>query len=508
MDTSPVLGDGMPPLLELDSISKSYGSVRALRAASLSLSAGEVVCLVGENGAGKSTLSAVASGLIQPDTGSIRLDGERVEFSTPADAERAGVCIAPQELILCGNLTVAENVMLGAFPHGKLNLLRRAEMLEQADARLTRLGLGHIDLRREVGSLSVVERAFVQLARAMRDDARVLITDEPTAPMSGAEADRLLTLLESIRGHGVGVVFVSHRLDEVLRLGDRCVVLRDGQVVADFPSGQGTRQHLLDAMLGGKDLGGDHHPPPPMDGTPALRVQGVGTLSGLVDVSLDVHPGHIVGVYGIAGSGREELGQVLFGAAPRQAGVVAVDGREVPGGSIQRAIEHGLGYVPAERRSQGLVFERSIRENISVASLRGMSTLGFVDSRRERAAAERWTAQLSIKARDSDSKVSTLSGGNQQKVLLARWIAAGGRVLILDDPTRGVDLGSRADIYATLRELADQHGVAILVISSDVEEVATLCRHVYVMRKGRVAVVLHEASQEQIAHAAYREEAQ
>lgn len=494
------------PALELRGITKSFGSVRALRAVDISVQAGEVVCLVGENGAGKSTLSSVASGLVRPDAGTILVDGELQHFSTPSDAEEVGIRIAPQELLLCPNLTVAENVMLGSFPVNRSRLIDGKSMEDTARTRLDRLGLGDLDPSRHVGSLAVVERAFVQIARALGDNTRVLIADEPTAPMSGQEATRLLELLSNIRSQGVGVLYISHRLDEVLRIGDRVVVMRDGSVVDEFASGIGSHERLVTSMLGARTLNPGRPQSSQADQSPRLVIDGVSCSSSLESVSLTVCPGEIVGVYGIAGSGREAIGPGIFGALQLDSGRVFVDGNQVPCGDIRKSIAAGIGYVPAERRSQGLMLERSIRENLSLADLSSVSKRGFLNPTKESVVVDRWTRKLGVKAPHTDELVGRLSGGNQQKVLLARWLAAGSSVLVLDDPTRGVDIGSRAEIYQVLRQLADKESVAILVVSSDIEEIETLCERVIVLSEGRVVAALANPTQDEIAHAAYMKE--
>lgn len=512
---SPVLQDDSStprqptgPVLELRNVSKCFGAVQALREASLTVAAGEVVCLVGENGAGKSTMSAIAAGLLRPGTGTIHVLGEAYEFNGPADAERAGIRLAPQELLLCPNLTVAENVMLGAFPRRSSGLIDRRRMHQEARRRLHTLGLDDLDVSRRLEGLSVVERAFVQIARALTDDARILIADEPTAPMSATEASRLLLLLEAIKGRGVGVVYVSHRLDEVLRLADRTVVLRDGQVVDEFDRDNGSRSRLVSSMLGRKL---DAQPPAvDFEGRKTearLDVHELSVAGTFSEVSLTVESGQIVGLYGVAGSGREEIGPAIFGAVSVTSGQVLVSGRKVRRGHIRAAIESGLGYLPAERRSQGLLMERSVLENLSLASLGGFSTAGFLHKKSEQTRALEWIRQLRIKVPSAKTPVGRLSGGNQQKVLLARWIVRGAQVLVLDDPTRGVDVGSKAEIYDVLRELASDKGLALLIITSDIEEVTLLCTKVLVMRAGRLVAELDHPDQEQVAHHAYYSEA-
>lgn len=490
------------PVLALEGVTKSYGGAVALRGASIEVRAGEVLCLVGENGAGKSTLSAIASGVVKPDSGRILSNGEVVEFGSPRDAERVGICLAPQELNLCSNLTVAENVMLGAFPRDRWGLVDRRRLVAEAARRLERVGLTGLDLTAKTEGLSIVERTFVQIARALRADARVLIADEPTAPMSSREAERLLELIEAIKAEGIAVLYVSHRLDEVLRLGTRCVVLRDGAIVDQFATGDGSRERIVSSMIGSRRLAARTAPAPEQSDAPVLAVTNL-AADGIEDASLRVAAGEIVGVYGVAGSGRETIGQAIFGSAPRTAGSVVIDGRSVKQGDVRTSIRSGIGYVPPERRSLGLLLNRSVLENLSLASLTSMRRRGFLSQTQERTRAEEWRRRLGVKYAHARMPIAGLSGGNQQKVLLERWLIANSRALVLDDPTRGVDIGARIDIYNLLRQLAYEEKLGVLVISSDIEEIASICDRVYVMRRGVVAAELRRPTQGEIAHVAH-----
>lgn len=498
--------DAVVPVLELRGISKRYGGVQALSDISVSLEAGEVLCIVGENGAGKSTLSAIASGLVEPDTGTIIVAGQEVRLPNPASAEALGIRLAPQELLLCPNLTVAENVMLGNFPRTRLGAVDRRKTRDLASQRLARLGLDDLDLSRRVESLPVVDRAFVQIARALTDGARVLIADEPTAPMSAREADRLLELLAAIRNSGVGLIYVSHRLDEVLHVGDRVIVLRDGRLVDHMSAAEGTRERIVESMLGMRTLAPIETGTSALDGNVRLRLTALATIGTLKNATLDVCAGEIVGVYGIAGSGRDELGAASFGAIPLISGKVEVDGNIVRPGSIKSSIQAGLGYVPAERRTQGLLLERSIMENLTLANLEVLSVGPFLKKSGEVEMSEVWREKIDIRASSIRVLVGNLSGGNQQKVLLARWLLRGSNVLILDEPTRGVDVGSKAEIYSILKDLSRVSQAAILIVSSDIEEVATVCDRAYVMRDGVIVAEISNPSQEQLAYEAYLEE--
>jgi ribose transport system ATP-binding protein len=484
--------------------------VQACNDVSLEVYPGEIVCLVGENGAGKSTLSSIASGLTIPDAGKIIVNGEEVVFSRPQQAELFGIRLASQELQLCPDLDVATNVLLGHFPTKGFNIVDYEKMREIAGERLASLGLSDIDLSLKVGQLPVVYRAFVQIARALTPGAKVLITDEPTAPMSDRESERLLALLRTISLQNVGIIFVSHRLDEVLEMGDRCVVMRDGKVVDEMTKTEGSKDRIVASMLGhstsdrvgirNTDNAGNQAPI-------GLKIDNLSNSKDIESVTLDVKYGEIVGVYGIAGSGRDSLGMTIFGASKATNGSVEVASHPLRMGSIGHSVKAGLGYVPAERRAQGLILQRSVKENISLADLKKIARLFFLQKTSEREQVSQWIANLAIKTPTIEALVLSLSGGNQQKVLLARWLLAGCKVLVLDDPTRGVDIGSKFEIYELLQKLAHEEKAAILLITSDIEEVLKIADQILVMRKGQIVFKAVNPSQREVASAAYLESA-
>jgi ribose transport system ATP-binding protein len=486
--------------LRLHGIVKRYGGVLALDQVDFSVHSGEVVCLLGENGAGKSTLANIVSGQVHRDAGDYFIDDEPVEVRTPASAHHHGIRTVPQELSLASALSVAENVLLGQLPAGRLGIVDRREMKRQAGERLAALSLGHLPVDKPVSSLRVVEQVFVQIARALTPGCRFLVADEPTAPMSSAEAETLLKVLESITNSGVGVVFVSHRLGEVLRIGHRVEVLRDGRNSLSSPVKALGRNDLVRAMIGDKELAPSaaRHAE---TGTACLEVQQLS--SGLLaELSLSVARGEIVGAYGGAGSGREDLGPAIFGAQARLGGQVSVEGKVVAGVKPLSSIRAGIAYVPAERRSKGLLLDRSIRDNITLGSLGKVSRFGVLRKAAEEQAAETWRERLDIKCRDTSIPVGSLSGGNQQKALLARWLVLDAPVLILDEPTRGVDVGTKAEIYQLLGQIAAQ-GTAVLVISSDAEELSTVCDRVLVLHGGVITHTLARPSEDQILQAAH-----
>ena len=471
------------------------------------MNAGEILCLVGENGAGKSTLAGVAAGLVAPDSGRIFIDGSEVNITSPRVAESVGIRLASQELQLCPELDVTTNVLLGHYPTKKFPFLVDYEAMKaKAAERLASLGLEDIDLDKNVGELPVVYRAFVQIARSLTPGAKVLITDEPTAPMSDIEAERLLKLLRTICDQGVGIVFVSHRLDEVLNIADRIVVIRDGVLVDEMSKSEGSKERMVSSMLGQKASGTlQQRGVKTEDSEVALTIEGLATTNGIQSLDLSLRYGEILGVYGIAGSGRDALGMTIFGSTKPSGGEIRVGNIPVRLGSIKSTMESGIGYVPAERRTQGLLLERSIKENITLAFLRKLAKWGLIQNDLEQNAAQVWIDKLSVKTGNMENTVMSLSGGNQQKVLLSRWLLTGCRILILDDPTRGVDIGSKLEIYELLQTLAHQEKVAVMVITSDIEEVLKISDRIEVIRHGRSVLSKVNPTQEEVARAAYLE---
>lgn len=488
-----------PPVVALDGLSKHYGAVQAVDDVSMQAHSREILAIVGENGAGKSTLMRMLAGIEAPDAGEIRIDGEPVILDTSATAVAHGISFVPQEMTLCTDMTVAENTTMGDHLSISWGRYDRKLARERARDRLTTLGLRNLPVSVHVSSLSLVERAFVQIARALRPETRILIMDEPTAPMSNDDADRLLAVLRTIAERGVAVLYISHRLEEVLRLADRAIVLRDGALVAEFRGEQITTSALVTSMVGAElasvDL--DRGQPAFVDG--GLDV-GALVAPGLDGVDLRVRRGEVVGVYGVLGSGREVLGRVLVEAAA-DAGRILVDGADVTGGGIPATIAAGVGYIPPERREQGLVLEQSVTDNITLAMLDGMSRRGVLRRDKIEELANRWIAALDIRTPSSSTAVADLSGGSQQKVLLARWLAAEAGVLVLEEPTRGVDVRTKAEIHEILRERAAA-GAAVLVITSDLDEVVQVCDRVVVMRHGRVAAEVAGGRRHDVAVAA------
>jgi ribose transport system ATP-binding protein len=474
----------VPALLTMREIVKDFPGVRALDGVDLEVRGGEVHCLLGQNGAGKSTLIKVLSGAHQPDSGDIVWQGEKAQFHTPTAAMRLGIATLYQELDLVDGLSVAMNVFLG-HEKSALGFTRRREMNRAAAELLARLGHGEIPPTAEVGTLSAAARQIVSMARALSYDARLIVMDEPSAALAHEEVANLFRIIRELTADGVAVVYISHRLDEIREIGDRVTVLKDGRTVAIGLPARTTPTATLVSHMTGRSYEYAFPPrPEPSAGREVLRVEGL-TLPGVfADLTFAVRAGEIVGLAGLVGSGRSEILETVYGARRPSAGRVIVDDRPLRTGSVVAAVRAGMGLAPEERKSQGLLMLDTVGRNVSVASLRRYSRLGWLDGRRELADADREAGSLDIRPRGPRRMVRTLSGGNQQKTLLARWLLKDCRVLLLDEPTRGVDVGARAELYALIRKLADS-GVAILMVSSEIPEVLGLADRVLVIRDGR-----------------------
>jgi ribose transport system ATP-binding protein len=482
------------PLLEARGVDKGFPGVQALAAVDFAVQRGEVTALIGENGAGKSTLMRVLAGVHQPDAGEIRLDGALVVLRDPAAALAAGIALIHQELSLCDNLTVAGALFLGAeLRRGPF--LRDRAMAEQARQSLLRLGLD-VPPGTLVSALSPGQQQLLEIARALRANARVLIMDEPTSSLTRVEAERLFAVVAELKALGVGIVYVSHRLGEVLAVADRIVGLRDGRNSGELPAREATHERLV-AMMVGRTLSSERRTPH-RPGDVVLRVQGLCTAAiPRAQVDLELRAGEVVGLAGLLGSGRSELLRALFGADRAVAGHVEVRGVRLRGHDPAAAAQSGLVLLPEDRKQQGLVLGMSVLQNLSLPTLHRRGR--FVDRDYERELCQRSVAELSIAASSGEQIASTLSGGNQQKVVLGKWLAAEPAVLLLDEPTRGVDVGARAEIYSRIHELASR-GLAVLFASSDLDEVLALADRAIVLHQGAVAGVLarDELSEERV----------
>jgi rhamnose transport system ATP-binding protein len=492
----------MPPLLHLSDIAVAFGGVQAVRGVSLEVRPGEVHALVGENGAGKSTLIRVMTGAVRAGAGTVAVGGRVVERPDPTRMRALGIAPIYQQPALLPDLSVAENLAFG-LEHGRtIRHIDWRGRRERARALLARVGV-ELDLDRPAGTLRMAEQQLVEIARALGTQANVLLLDEPTAALTDVEAARLFTLVRALRADGVGCVYISHRLEEVLALADRVSVLRDGRLMATRPIAELTRDDMVRLMVG-RDvdlgLGGAPTGSRAADARPALDVRGLGCrASRLADVSLQLAPGEILGLAGLVGAGRTELARVLFGLTPADTGTIAVNGRACAIRTPSQAVALGLAYVPEDRRQHGVIGALSVAANTSLASLGRLARYGLLDRARERAEAQRYVQEFAIRTPSIDAAVGTLSGGNQQKVALARWLATAPRVLILDEPTQGVDIGAKAEIHRLIRTLAGE-GLAILLISSELTELLGLAHRIGVMRGGRLVGVVDraEASEERL----------
>ncbi|WP_406175415.1 sugar ABC transporter ATP-binding protein [Streptomyces sp. NBC_00996] len=476
-----------PPLLTMSGITKSFPGVRALDGVDLDVQAGEVHCLLGQNGAGKSTLIKVLAGAHQPGEGTIGWRGEHVTLRSPIAAMRLGIATIYQELDLVEGLSVAENVHLGHEPTAAGFVVRGRAARSSTAALLKRLGHPEIDPARLVGELSAAQQQIVSMARALSHDVRLIVMDEPSAALDPDEVDNLFRIVGDLTADGVAVVYISHRLEEIRRIGDRVTVLKDGRAVAGGLPAKSTPTREVVALMTGRNVEYvfPDRPRSRPAGEPVLKVEGLARAGEFAPLDLDLRPGEIVGLAGLVGSGRSEILETIYGARKPTAGRVGVDGRALRPGSVRAAVRAGLGLAPEERKAQALLMLESVTRNVSVSSMSRFAHGGWIDRRAERGAARAATRELSLRPDNPSVPVRTLSGGNQQKAVLARWLLRGCRVLLLDEPTRGVDVGARAELYAVIRRLADE-GLAVLLVSSEVPEVLGLADRVLVLREGRV----------------------
>jgi ABC-type sugar transport system ATPase subunit len=474
-------------LLEARGVHKRFGGVHAVRGVDLAVQAGEVHALVGENGAGKSTLVKILSGALPPDAGVLAWEGAVVPLESPTAARRLGIQTIHQELELALPLTVAENIFLGAWP-ARRGFVRHAELARRSAEVLGLLGadLAPAALVRDLG---VADRQVVEIARAIAQEARVLIMDEPTAALPPREIERLHERIAALRAAGVGIVYVSHRLDEVLRVADRVSVMRDGSLVARLRARETDRATLIAHILG-RELGTlDLTRAAPAGSDEAIRCRGLQAAPDLHEATFAVARGEIVGVFGLLGSGQSAVAQALFGLRPAQAATCRLGTLARLPSSPREAVAHRVGYVPADRKLEGLLAALSVRENLLLPALGRVTRWGFVNGRLARSLARTVAERYRVRCAGVEQRAGELSGGNQQKVVLGKWASSDARILLLDQPTRGVDVGAKAEIYRLLRARADEGGTC-LIVSSDPEEIATIADRAYVLRRGRIAAEL------------------
>ena len=462
--------------LSAENISKTFPGVRALDDVSVPFERGSVHALMGENGAGKSTLGKIIAGVYTADSGVIRIEGNEVKPTDPLSAQKLGIALVHQELAFCPNLSVAENLQLGTMP-AKSGFVDRAQLKDRARALMHEIAADHIDVETPLEQLTTGEEQMVQIAGAVGVNARIIIFDEPTSSLSVNESEQLFALLNRLKAKGVCLIYVSHRMDEIFRLCDTITVLRDGKHVATEPAAQTSRERLIRQMVGREVL---TKRPKHLDSAPGeeiLRVESLSSTGKFENVSFSVRRGEVVGMAGLVGAGRSEVAKAIFGLDPAATGKVFIKGKPMPLRNIKESMRRRIGFLPEDRKKEGLVLGMSVADNISLPHLGQFSHFGFVDRKREVAEISKLTQRLRVKAPSIESITAGLSGGNQQKVAIAKWMARMCDLLIVDEPTRGVDVGAKAEIYQLLDEVACQ-GLAILMISSELPELLNLARRI------------------------------
>ena len=499
MSTSPS-NDG-PAVLELRDVAKAFGSVVALSSATLTVHPNSIHALVGENGAGKSTLVKIVAGLYQRDAGEFLFRGESVDFTTTASAKAAGIAVIYQEPTLFPDLSVVENIFMGRQPTDRLGRVDRKAMRAEAREIFERLAV-HIDPERLAEGLSIADQQIIEIAKAISLDARLLIMDEPTAALSGVEVERLFAVARSLRDEGRGIVFISHRFDEVFSLCDTITVMRDGRYISTDATSVVTEDEIVRRMVG-REVTDLFPKQETVVGDELLRVEGLTSAGLFSDVSFSVRSGEIVALAGLVGAGRSEIARAVFGVDGYQSGTVTMAGRRIPKRNPAAAMAAGLALVPEDRRRQGLVLETSVSRNATLAIRSRLARWGFIRNASENRAAREWSQRLQVKTAALDTEAGTLSGGNQQKVVLGKWLATDPKVLIIDEPTRGIDVGTKAEVHRLTSELASR-GMGILMISSELPEVLGMADRVLVVREGRITAEIprREATAENVMYAA------
>ncbi|TFB67055.1 sugar ABC transporter ATP-binding protein [Cryobacterium sp. TMT2-17-1] len=492
------------PLVTLQNVGKTFGPVTVIKDVTVSVYAGKVQVLLGENGAGKSTLIKMMAGVYQPDAGHIVVDGQTVTLPTTRAAEELGIATIHQELNLVPTMSIAENVMLGRMPT-KHGLVDRSALRNRARAALALIGLD-VDVDTLVGDLGIARQQLVEIAKALSINARILILDEPTAALTRHETESLFAVMTDLRRRGVGMLFISHHLDEIAEVGDTVTVLRDGEFIAEVPAS--TPEDDLVKLMVGRNIE-DHFPRSAGDvsqATEILTVDKLTSAGSFSDISFSVKAGEVLGIAGLVGAGRTELIRAIAGADRYTSGTVAVRGRQLPNGSIQAAIAAGIGHVPEDRKGQGLVLDASVNDNLGYATLAATAKLGLVDFAGQRSRAAEVAMKLRIRMHTIDQSIGALSGGNQQKAVFGRWIIAASTVLLLDEPTRGVDVGAKVEIYELMNAITAAGG-AILMVSSELPEILGMSDRILVMRDGRIAgeLTAAEATQDAVMTLAARD---
>lgn len=483
--------------IEMRGIDKSFGSNQVLKQAGFTLESGEVHALMGENGAGKSTLMKILTGVYTKDAGTVLVDGKEVNYKNPQEAEKAGIVFIYQELNVMFDLTVEENLFMGKEIHGRFGICDKKAMQKKAQEALNILGV-NISPKTVMAELSVGQQQMVEICKALMADAKVIIMDEPTAALTQSETVALFKVIESLRKKGVSMVYISHRMEEIFELCDRITVLRDGSYIGvkNIPE---TNMNEIVKMMIGREIGERYPSRNVKIGKEVLKVKGLTRKGTFHDVNFSVRAGEVLGVSGLMGAGRTEIMQAIFGNLSYEGGTIEIDGKEVKISNPCQAMEHGIGFITEDRKTEGLMLDKSIRENISLCNLRRISKSSVISREAEKNMVTEAIKDLHIKCFGSYHECNNLSGGNQQKVVLAKWILTNPKILILDEPTRGVDIGAKKEIYSIINKLAAQ-GVAIIMVSSELPEVLGMSDNIMVVREGEVRGIIsyEEANQERV----------
>jgi len=484
------------PFLEMKNITKQFPGVLALNNVNLQVYPGQVLALVGENGAGKSTLMKVISGVHKMDAGEITLEGKSVTITSPLHSRQLGISIIFQELSVLNNMNIAENIFVGREKK-KNGFVDKKAQHEEAKALLARVGLD-IDTRTKTGLLSTAQKQMVEVAKALSFNSKLIIMDEPTSSLTDNETAKLMTIIRNLRDEGVAIVFISHRMNEIFEISDEIAVMRDGEMVGRMITSEVDEQQVIAAMVG-RDVNDIFHKEEAPIGDIMLEVKNLSTKNFLKDISFNVRAGEIVGFAGLVGAGRSEVMRAVFGIDPRTSGEIYVGGEKKEIGSTVDALRAGMGFVPEDRKEQGLILKQTIRANASLAALSSVANGWFIDKGKEKNLSDEYVSKLKVKTPSIEQLIMNLSGGNQQKVVIAKWMATNPKVLILDEPTRGIDVGAKKEIHTLMSELAKQ-GVAIIMISSELPEVLGMADRIYVMHDGRIKgeIDRENASQEAI----------
>ncbi|MFD0693378.1 sugar ABC transporter ATP-binding protein [Paenibacillus sp. GCM10027628] len=492
-------------VLSMRAISKSFSGVTVLKDINIDLYKGEVHALMGENGAGKSTLMKIMAGIYRPDKGEIMYRGQSIVWHNAMEAREKGISVIHQELKLSPNITIGENVLMGTkFPKNKFGMVDWKKVHERAHFLLKSIG-SELDPRAYVSTLSVAQQQMVEIARALSIEAEVLVMDEPTASLTHKEIDKLFVIMNELKQKGVAIVYISHRMDEIFKISDRCTILRDGEWITSVPITETNPEHLVKTMVG-RELNELFQKPPSHSNwitnkTPVLEIKNLSDNKNVKDISLEVHSGEIVGISGLVGAGRTELVRTIFGLSEISAGEILINGQPVNISSPEDAMRYGIAHVPESRKEQGLFLNMSVKENIMMAEMFKYRKASLLDWSQINNEADMYIKELGIKTASKEQKVVSLSGGNQQKALLARWLSIKPKVLLLDEPTRGVDIGAKTEIHKVIYKLA-KNGLAVLMISSELPEILALSDRILVMHEGKLRANLQreDATQAKIMY--------